>query len=80
MELVSRSESPLTFTELQALLRYPRASLHGLLATLRSREWLGCDPQTRRFALGARVVCGAAPPAATSCQTGESEAPTDACG
>lgn len=55
LELFSRLDKPLTFTEVAAKLGYPRSSLHGLLRTLTGRGWLSLDPVTRRFSLGLRA-------------------------
>jgi DNA-binding IclR family transcriptional regulator len=55
LELFSRSDRALTFTQVAELLGYPRSSLHGLLRTLTTRGWLRLDPTTRRFTLGMRA-------------------------
>jgi len=55
LELFSRRNRALTFTEVADLLGYPRSSLHGLLRTLADRGWLRLDPATRRFSLGIRA-------------------------
>lgn len=61
VECLREQEQALTFTEIQRLLDYPRASLHGLLATLTDRDWLEYDPATRRYSLGLRAKRTAAP-------------------
>jgi len=55
LELFSRRNMALTFTEVADKLGYPRSSLHGLLRTLAARGWLRLDPATRRFSLGIRA-------------------------
>jgi DNA-binding IclR family transcriptional regulator len=55
LELFSRPNRALTFTQVAELLGYPRSSLHGLLRTLTDRGWLRLDPGSRRFSLGLRA-------------------------
>jgi DNA-binding IclR family transcriptional regulator len=55
LELFSRPERALTFTQVAEMLGYPRSSLHGLLRTLTDRGWLRLDPGSRRFTLGLRA-------------------------
>lgn len=55
LELLARSEVPLTFSEIGEHLDYPRSSLFGLLNTLLDRHWLERDAQTRRYRLGVRT-------------------------
>jgi DNA-binding IclR family transcriptional regulator len=55
LELFSRPNRALTFTQVAELLGYPRSSLHGLLRTLTDRGWLRLDPASRRFTLGLRA-------------------------
>jgi DNA-binding IclR family transcriptional regulator len=55
LELFSRPNRALTFTQVAELLGYPRSSLHGLLRTLTDRGWLRLDPGSRRFTLGLRA-------------------------
>jgi DNA-binding IclR family transcriptional regulator len=55
LELFSRPDTALTFTQVAEKLGYPRSSLHGLLRTLEARGWLRLDPATRRFSLGLRA-------------------------
>jgi DNA-binding IclR family transcriptional regulator len=55
LELFSRPNCALTFTQVAEVLGYPRSSLHGLLRTLTDRGWLRLDPRTRRFSLGLRA-------------------------
>ena len=55
LELFSRRDVALTFTQVAERLRYPRSSLHGLLRTLTVRGWLRHDAETRCFSLGLRA-------------------------
>lgn len=55
LELLTRTEHPLTFREIEETLRYPRSSLHGLLHTLLHRGWLELDETSRAYALGSRA-------------------------
>lgn len=54
LDLLTRTEGALTFSELAAALGYPQSSLHGLLRTL-DGGWVEFDPTTRRYALGIRA-------------------------
>ncbi len=56
LELLTRSEWPLSFAEIGAELEYPRSSLFGLLKTLQDRHWVALDEQTRRYSLGIRTM------------------------
>jgi DNA-binding IclR family transcriptional regulator len=56
LELLTRHERPLTFTEIARTLRYPRSSLHGLLRTLVDRGWAEFDPARRSYTLGIRTL------------------------
>jgi DNA-binding IclR family transcriptional regulator len=56
LELLTRSETPLSFAEIGAELEYPRSSLFGLLKTLQDRHWVALDEQTRRYSLGIRTM------------------------
>ncbi|HYN97704.1 MAG TPA: IclR family transcriptional regulator [Pilimelia sp.] len=55
LELLTRRQVPLTFTEIADALGFPRSSLHNLLRTLVQSGWAELDPVTRRYALGIRV-------------------------
>lgn len=55
LELMTRRESPLTFTQIAEALGYPRSSLHSLLRTLVQSGWAELDPVTRRYTLGIRA-------------------------
>ena len=55
LELFSRRDRALSFTQVAHLLGYPRSSLHGLLRTLTERGWLRLDAATRRYSLGLRA-------------------------
>ncbi len=56
LELLTHSETPLSFAEIGAELEYPRSSLFGLLKTLQDRHWVALDEQTRRYSLGIRTM------------------------
>ena len=56
LELLTRSEKPLSFAEIGAELAYPRSSLFGLLRTLQDRNWIELDEQSRRYRLGIRTM------------------------
>jgi DNA-binding IclR family transcriptional regulator len=56
LELLTRLESPATFTEISERLGVPRSSLSGLLSTMTDANWLRLDPQTRAYRLGIRVM------------------------
>jgi DNA-binding IclR family transcriptional regulator len=55
IELLTRTERPLTFRHLEETLRYPRSSLHGLLHTLLTGGWLELDDPSRTYTLGIRA-------------------------
>lgn len=56
LELLTRVERPLSFTDIAELLGYPRSSLHGLLRTLEQRGWIEAGaPDRREFTLGIRA-------------------------
>jgi DNA-binding IclR family transcriptional regulator len=55
LELLTRREAPMTFTEIADTLEYPRSSLHSLLRTLVHTAWAELDPATRRYTLGIRA-------------------------
>lgn len=56
LELLTRHEAPMGFTEISEQLGYPRSSLHGLLRTLSVSGWLDFDDRSRRYALGVRTL------------------------
>jgi DNA-binding IclR family transcriptional regulator len=56
LELMTRREEPMAFTEFVEALGYPRSSLHGLLQTLVASGWAEFDENTRRFSLGIRTL------------------------
>jgi DNA-binding IclR family transcriptional regulator len=56
LELMTRHEQPLTFTDIAQALRYPRSSLHGLLRTLVERGWADFDADQRAYTLGIRTL------------------------
>lgn len=56
LELLSRSERPLTFAEIGTALGYPRSSLFGLLKTLHDRHWLELAGDQHAYRLGVRTL------------------------
>lgn len=54
LELLTRVEEPLSFTDLAQRLDYPRSSLHGLLHTLVATGWADLDGG--RYTLGIRTL------------------------
>lgn len=55
LELLTRRQTPMTFTDIVDALGYPRSSMHNLLRTLVQSGWAEFDPVTKRYALGIRV-------------------------
>jgi DNA-binding IclR family transcriptional regulator len=55
LQLLTQSARPLSFSDCQQALAYPKASLHGLLRTMVAARWITYDAPTRRYALGVRV-------------------------
>jgi DNA-binding IclR family transcriptional regulator len=55
LDLLTRRETPMTFTEIADTLGYPRSSLHSLLRTLVQSGWAELNPDTRRYTLGIRA-------------------------
>jgi IclR family KDG regulon transcriptional repressor len=55
LELLTRETRPLLFSDFQRSLRYPKASLHALLRTMRTSQWIDLDPVSKRYSLGARI-------------------------
>ena len=55
LDLLTRESRALSFSDLQARLGYPKASLHELLTTMTGARWIEFDPATRRYVLGVRV-------------------------
>jgi DNA-binding IclR family transcriptional regulator len=55
LELLTHKGRPLSFSECQAALAYPKASLHSLLRTMTSARWITLDETSRKYALGVRV-------------------------
>lgn len=55
LQLMTQAARPLSFSDCQQALGYPKASLHGLLRTMAAARWLTFDEMTRRYALGVRV-------------------------
>lgn len=56
LELLTRGESPLTFSQIGEALALPRSSLHGLLATLLDAGWLSYEGSQRTYWLGLRTL------------------------
>lgn len=56
LELMTRREQPLTFSEIAQALHYPRSSLHGLLQTLVERGWADFDEAGHTFTVGIRAL------------------------
>lgn len=55
LELLTHEGRPLSFSDCQAALAYPKASLHSLLRTMTSARWITLDEASRKYALGVRV-------------------------
>lgn len=61
LELLAEHGRGLTFTEITEITRFPKSSLHELLAILTDRRFIEWDPVDRRYALGIRTwECGQA--------------------
>jgi DNA-binding IclR family transcriptional regulator len=56
LELLTREKRPLSFSDFQEALAYPKASLHGLLRTMTAARWIAIEPGTKRYVLGVRVL------------------------
>jgi DNA-binding IclR family transcriptional regulator len=56
LELMTKCEKPLTFSEIAQKLHYPRSSLHGLLQTLVERGWADFDEAGHTFTVGIRAL------------------------
>lgn len=54
-ELFTAVSRPLSFSECQERLGYPKASLHGLLRTLTAARWLDFHEASKAYTLGVRV-------------------------
>lgn len=55
LELLTRRQAPMSFTEIAEALGYPRSSLHHLLRTLVRAGWAELDPVGKRYTLGIRA-------------------------
>ena len=55
LELLTRKQTPMTFTDISDALGYPRSSLHNLLRTLVRSGWADLDPVGRHYTLGIRA-------------------------
>jgi len=56
LELLAGSDRRLSLGEISAELSIPKSSLHGLLRTLRARDWVSADETGLRFGIGVRVL------------------------
>lgn len=56
LEVLSRSDRPMTLTDLHRALNYPKSSLYMLLQTLVSRGWVEMDPQRSSYRIGVRAL------------------------
>ncbi|KHL15897.1 UNVERIFIED_CONTAM: IclR family transcriptional regulator [Mumia flava] len=56
LQLAASSEADLGVTEIASALSLPKAAVHRILASLRSRDLVVLDEQTRRYALGPAAV------------------------
>ncbi|GDY33023.1 IclR family transcriptional regulator [Gandjariella thermophila] len=56
LEVLSRSDRPMTLTDLHRALNYPKSSLYMLLQTLVSRGWVEMDPQRSSYGIGVRAL------------------------
>jgi DNA-binding IclR family transcriptional regulator len=55
LEALAAADDHVSFTQLQRLLGIPKSSLHSLLATMTSCEWVSTDARGTGFALGPRA-------------------------
>lgn len=55
VHMFTEEPRPWTFEEIRDYLGYPKASLHGLLATLVAERWLKKDETSRSYVLGIRA-------------------------
>jgi DNA-binding IclR family transcriptional regulator len=56
LEVLSRSDRPMTLTDLHRALNYPKSSLYMLLQTLVSRGWVEVDPHRSSYGIGVRAL------------------------
>ncbi|HZV37649.1 MAG TPA: IclR family transcriptional regulator [Pseudoxanthomonas sp.] len=56
LEVLARSPCPLSLTELQRELDWPKSSLYMLLQTLVARGWLQVEPRTGAYGVGVRAL------------------------
>jgi DNA-binding IclR family transcriptional regulator len=56
LEVMTRTERPLTYTDLVHALHYPRTSLYCLLQTMVERGWANFDPTSRTYTIGIRAL------------------------
>lgn len=56
LEYLANSPTRKSQVEMATDLNIPRSSLHGLLATLRARRWIGADDTGLRFGIGSRAL------------------------
>lgn len=55
LDLLTSEARPLTFSELLAILQYPRSSLHALMHTICATGWVEWDESTHCYRLGIRA-------------------------
>jgi DNA-binding IclR family transcriptional regulator len=55
LDLLTQRGVPMRFSEIAQQLGYPQSSLHGLMRTLHSAQWLEFDEDTRQYTLGIRA-------------------------
>lgn len=55
LDLLAQRGAPMRFPEIAQQLGYPQSSLHGLIRTLHSAQWLAFDEGTRQYTLGIRA-------------------------
>jgi len=56
IEVMSKHPSGLSLSELTGLLGYPNSTLHHILSTLRSHDYVIQDPKTKKYSLGFRLL------------------------
>lgn len=56
LEVMTRTERPLTYTDLVHALHYPRTSLYCLLQTMVERGWASFDETNRTYTIGIRAL------------------------
>ncbi len=56
LEAFTHEQHTLGVTELSKRLGYPKATVHNLLTTLKSRGYIEVDPGTSRYSLGLKIL------------------------